>query len=156
MDSKKKREREMENKRDKNMEINERDLNNKRERQAEMSNEERGRKRGRERDMMMLLLSLVLLQLVIAIAFTKVAPTTPATTVDAYRVPYPVNTTAALACTGVMAAIIVCARVCVCLRGSTYPPSHGGFSDSSSISHSHNVSRSPSVPPLLAASLPPS
>jgi hypothetical protein len=50
----------------------------------------------------------------------------------------------------------VCARECVSLRGSTYPPSHGSFIDSSSIPHSQNVSRSPSVPPLLAASLPPS
>ena len=100
--------------------------------------------------------ALVLLQLVIAIAFTKVPPTTPAAAVDDYRVDYPVNTTDVLAFIVVMAAISVCERVCVCLRGSTYPPSHGKFSDSKSIPHFQNVLRGPSLPPLMAASLPPS
>ena len=58
-----------------------------------------------------------------------------ATAHDNDRVAYSVNTAAALASDNVVAAISVCERVCVCLRGRTYPPSHGSFSDSSSIPH---------------------
>ena len=54
----------------------------------------------------------------IAIALTKDAPTTLATAVDDYRVPYPVNAAAALASTGV----VLLVRACACASAAAPIP----------------------------------